>query len=380
MPLLMIPGPIEISDAVFAATRIRPPSHVAPSFKASFAASLKAMRDVWRAGPDHQPFVVAGGGTMGMESVATNLVDPGHTVLVVNTGYFGDRMAEMLRRRGANVLQVGAQVGHDVPLDSVRRALSDHRPHALFATHVDTSTGVRTDAQGLAALCRETGTLSVFDGICATAAETFEQRDWGADVVLTASQKAIGLPPGLALWVASPRAMEARRALNRPPPMSLDWLQWLPVLEAYETESNAYFSTPATTLISALEVALGELLDEGMEAVFARHEAAATRMQRSFAAMGLTSLSTAPARTLSALLYPDGASAAALPEIQAAGAIVAGGLHPQRKADYFRVGHMGVVTHDPAALRTTVEAVGTGLRAVGGQVDVAAALDAFDAG
>lgn len=378
-PLLMIPGPIEISDAVFAATHIRPASHLDPSFKASFAAALRGMRTVWQAGPHHQPFVVAGGGTLGMESVATNLVDPGHTVLVVNTGVFGDRMAEMLRRRGANVLQIGAEIGHDVPLESVRSALHDHHPHALFATHVDTSTGVRVDAQALAALCRETDTLSVFDGICATAAETFAQEDWGADVLLTASQKAIGLPPGLALWMASPRAMDARRALDCPPPMSLDWLQWLPVLQAYEHETNAYFSTPPTTLIPALEVALGELVAEGMPAVFARHEAAATRMQAAFAAMGLTSLSTAPARTLSALLWPKGASADALPAIKAAGVIVAGGLHPARKTAYFRVGHMGAVTRDPTALRRTIEAIGTGLAAVGGQVDLAAALEAFDA-
>ncbi|MCB9669905.1 MAG: aminotransferase class V-fold PLP-dependent enzyme [Alphaproteobacteria bacterium] len=377
-PLLMIPGPIEISDAVFAATCVRPASHLAPGFKHAFAGALRKMRTVWRASADHHPFVVAGGGTLAMEAAATNLVDPGHTVLVVNTGVFGDRMVEMLRRRGANVLQVGAEPGHTVPLAEVRNALHEHRPHALFATHVDTSTGVRVDVAGLAGLAREVEALSIFDGVCATGAEVFEMASWGADVYLTASQKAIGLPAGLALWMASPRALEARRALNSPPPMTLDWLAWLPILEAYGREDDAYFSTPPTTLIPALDVSLGELVEEGIDAVFARHASVAARMRGAFGAMGLQSLSHAPANTITALLWPNGADGRALAAIRDRGVIVAGGLHPVVRSTYFRVGHMGAVTRDVDALRRTVEAVGEGLRAVGGEVDVAAGLAAFD--
>jgi alanine-glyoxylate transaminase/serine-glyoxylate transaminase/serine-pyruvate transaminase len=338
------------------------------------------MRTVWQADPTHHPFVVAGGGTIGMESVATNLVAPGHTVLVVNTGYFGDRMAEMLRRRGANVLQVGAALGEVVPPDAVRTAVEAHRPHALFATHVDTSTGARLDVEGICHAIADHDVLTVFDGICATAAERFAQAAWGADVYLTASQKAIGLPAGLALWVASERALAARRSLATAPPMSLDWLEWKPVMEAYEHETNAYFSTPPTTLIPALDVALQELVDEGMEAVFTRHATAGQRMRAAFTALGLTSLTSSPAETLSALLWPDGVVPAdGLAAIREAGAVVAGGLHPLRKADYFRVGHMGVTTKRPDDLRRTVEAVGEGLRVAGGAVDVQAGLAAFDA-
>ena len=217
-PLLMIPGPIEISDEVFAATQIRPASHVAPDFKRSFHLALHAMRTIWGANDSYTPFVVSGGGTLAMESAATNLVQRGEPVLVVNTGYFGDRMAEMLHRRGAEVFQVGAQIGERVNLEEVRLALQDHKPVALFATHVDTSTGVCEDVKALAALATEAGCLSVFDGVCATAAEDFFQVDYGADVYFTASQKAIGLPPGLALWVCSPAAMDRRRALTELPP------------------------------------------------------------------------------------------------------------------------------------------------------------------
>jgi len=137
---------------------------------------------------------------------------------------------------------------------------------ALIATHVDTSTAVRVDPKPLAALARERGILSIFDGVCATAAETFDMAGWGADVYLTASQKAIGLPPGLALMIASEAALEARKArAAAPPPMYLDWEQWLPVMRAYEERRPAYFSTPATNLILALDVGLREILAEGIE-------------------------------------------------------------------------------------------------------------------
>lgn len=378
-PLLMIPGPVEIADEVLAAASIRPPSHLAPDFKAAFSRALKAMRQVWRADDTHQPFVVAGSGTLAMEAAATNLVDPGEPVLVVNAGLFGDRMAEMLRRRGAIVHQVGSRPGGTPPLEEVDAALADHRPKVLFVTHVDTSTGVRSDAQGILALARRHGALSVVDGVCATAGEPLEQGAWGADVVLTASQKAIGLPPGLALWVASPAALAARRALTVPPPMVLDWLQWLPILEAYEAEANSYFATPSTTLIPALDVGLASLLADGMPAVWARHQRAADACRAAWDAMGLVLVADSPANTLSALSWPDRVDAGALPRIAARGAIVAGGLHPALRSTTFRVGHMGDVTRHPGRVRRAVAAVGLGLRDAGGDVDVDAGLRAFDA-
>ncbi len=377
--LLMIPGPIEISDAVHRAAGARPVSHLDPVFKEHFGEVLRGLRSVFLAGEGYRSFVVAGGGTFAMESAAVNLVDPGHTVLVVNTGLFGDRMAEMLRRRGANVLQVGAAVGEAVPVDEVAEALREHRPRAVFATHVDTSTGVRLDVEGVARVAREQGVLSVFDGVCAAAAEVFRMEAWGADVYYCASQKAIGMPAGLALWVVSPRAMRAREALGSLPPLVMDWAAWEPIVRAYEEGRNAYFSTPPTTLIPALRVALGELVEEGMERVFERHARVASRMRAAFRAMGLRMLSQAPANTLTAMYWPDGVDgAAALGAIRARGVVVAGGLHPSCAAATFRVGHMGVVTRDERALVRTVRAVGEGLSDVGASVDVEAALRAFE--
>jgi alanine-glyoxylate transaminase/serine-glyoxylate transaminase/serine-pyruvate transaminase len=381
-PLLMIPGPVEVSPAVRDRFAEPPPGHLAPHLIEAFGASLERMRDVWCAAAADQPFVVAGGGTLAMDMAVSNLMEAGDRALVVSTGYFSQRLVEMLRRQGCEVVTVEAPVGDAPPPDAVRVALDSGGPppKALFATHVDTSTGVRLDPRPLVALARERGMLSVFDGVCATAAEPFPMADWGADVYFTASQKAVGLPPGLALLVASQRALAAReRRRGAPPPMFLDWHEWLPVMRAYESRRPAYFSTPATNLVRALEVGLAEILAEGLARRVALHERAGRAMRAAWRALGLTAVPVREelaANTLSALLYPEGVDASLVGRVLERGVVVAGGLHAAIRDRYFRVGHMGHAVTRAEMLERTVRAVGGALEAGGRRVDVAAAVDA----
>lgn len=362
----MIPGPIEISPSVGAAAAGAPPSHTSPGLIAAFGNALRGMRQVWRADASSQPFVIAGSGTLAMEVAAANLVGPGDRVLVVKTGYFSDRMVEILRRYGAEVAEVGAEVGDAPTVDQVRAALAAGGPwKALFATHVDTSTAVRIDPEPLARLAAEHGALSVFDGVCAVAGEPFEMEGWGADLCFTASQKAIGLPPGLALMVASDRALAARQARTAsPPPLYLDWLSWLPIHRAYEEGKPSYFATPATSLVMALAAGLAEIFEEGVEARWQAHQRAADAMRAAWAALGLRLVPKdgLAANTLSALTLPSGLKPAeVVPRIAAQGVLVAGGLHPAIRDTYIRVGHMGVVIHRPIDLERTVRAVAAGV-------------------
>lgn len=383
-PLLMIPGPVEISPRVLEAFAVAPPGHLAPRVIEAFGAALAAMRRVWLAGDEAQPFVVAGGGTVAMEMAAANLVAPGEKALVVNSGYFSDRMAEMLRRCGAEVVEVTAPVGDAPAAEEVARELDRHGNgsplKALFATHVDTSTGVRVDPEPLARLAAERGVLSAFDGVCATAGEVFRMAEWGADLYLTASQKALGLPPGLALLVAGRQALEARAVRKAdPPPMVLDFEQWLPVMRAYEEGRPSYFSTPATNLVLALEAGLGEILEAGVEAVFERHARAARALRAAWAVLGLAPVPVRPelaAHTLSALRFPPGVDASLVGRIAGHGVVVAGGLHPKIRAEYFRVGHMGYATTRPEMLLRTVEAIAAALADAGAAADAAAAREA----
>jgi alanine-glyoxylate transaminase/serine-glyoxylate transaminase/serine-pyruvate transaminase len=379
--LLMIPGPIEFTPEVMRAMGMPTTSHVAPNFIEVFGQALERLRQVFLC-PSGQPFVVAGSGTLAMDIAAANLVEPGDKALVVSTGYFGDRFAAILERYGASVKQIHAPaVGDAPPLEAVEAALNKDTYKLMTITHVDTSTAVGADVKGLAALGREYGTLVVVDGVCAVAGEEMRQEEWGIDLALTASQKAIGTPPGLALVVAGPRAMDAFR--KRKTPVGnyyADWTLWLPIMEAYEARQPGYFGTPPVNLIWALNVSLGQILDEGMDARFARHRRLSQAFKAAVAALGMQQVPVSPdksATTLTAPYFPDGVDRTMLGTVKEAGVIVAGGLHPAIKPLYFRVGHMGVVS--ASDIMATVGAIETGLAKAGHRFEPGAGLAAAQA-
>jgi alanine-glyoxylate transaminase/serine-glyoxylate transaminase/serine-pyruvate transaminase len=365
--LLMIPGPIEFEPAVMAALGAPTASHVAPDFIEVFGQSIERMRKVWMA-PSGQPFIIAGSGTLAMDITAANLVEPGDNVLVVSTGYFGDRYEELLKRYGAAVTTIHAGVGDIIEPDKVEIILKGGAFKLMTFTHVDTSTAVLVDPKTMGKLGKKYGVLTVLDGVCSVGGEEIRQEKWGIDVVLTASQKAIGVPPGLALLTASPKAISAWK--RRKTPVGnyyADWKNWLPIMEAYESRKPSYFGTPPVNHICALNVSLGQILEEGMEARFARHKKISTACKKAVDALGLKQVPTSQkhaASTMTAPYYPDGVKGSdLLPKIKEAGAVLAGGLHPDIKASYFRIGHMGAVK--PGDILATVGAIETGLPACG---------------
>ena len=369
--LLMIPGPIEFEPEVLQALGAPTTSHVAPNFIDAFGCALENMRKVWLA-PEGQPFIVAGSGTLAMELAGANLIEPGDRALVLSTGVFGDRFEDLLTRHGANVTVLHAPIGEALDLNQVEGALKGGEYKLLTVTHVDTSTAVRMPIRSIGELAQRYNVLSIVDGVCSVAGEETRQGDWGLDVVLTASQKAIGVPPGLALLVASPRAMEASSARSSSVrSYYADWAKWLPIMTAYEGRKPSYFGTPAVNLVAALDVSLRQIVDEGMSARFARHELLADAFRAAVQSLGMGFVATEPkdqANTLTACRYPNGVAAGdLLPAIKQAGVIVAGGLHPKIKAEYFRVGHMGAVCMGDVL--ATIGAIEAGLRSAGHQFE-----------
>jgi alanine-glyoxylate transaminase/serine-glyoxylate transaminase/serine-pyruvate transaminase len=365
--LLMIPGPIEFEPAVLQALGAPTTSHVAPNFIEAFGQALERMREVWLC-PSGQPFIIAGSGTLAMDIPAANLIEPGDKALVLCTGYFGDRYADLLSRYGADVIKIDFPIGGTVHPERVEDALKKADYKLLTFTHVDTSTAVRVDPAPIGRLGQKYGVLTILDGVCSVAGEKLLQEEWGIDVALTASQKAVGVPPGLALLVAGPRAMDAwRKRKTSVTNYYADWTNWLPIMEAYEERKPSYFGTPAVNLVCALNISLGQILDEGMENRFLRHQKLGEACRAALKALGLGQVpsdSSHAANTLSAPRYPDGVKGSdLLPHIKKAGAILAGGLHPQIKAEYFRIGHMGATKQGD--LLATIGAVESGLAACG---------------
>jgi alanine-glyoxylate transaminase/serine-glyoxylate transaminase/serine-pyruvate transaminase len=359
--LLMIPGPVEVDGDVLAAMGRPPVSHVSPGFVQVFGECLDGLRDVFAA-PDGQPFVVAGSGTLAMEIAVANITEPGDRAVVVDTGYFSARMADILRRHGAQVESVGAELGHAPDLAAVQAALA-RGAKILTITQVDTSTGVLTPVRELAVLGRQHDALVIVDGVCATGGQEFRQTEWDVDVCLTASQKALAVPPGLALVMARPRALEAFKSRQTPvASYYADWGLWQPVMQAYQARKPAYFGTPAVNLVAALNESVRQIKAEGMEARWARHHKLAAAFKAGIAALGIREVPVSPAvraDTLTVMYYPDGIDSTLLGRIGATGVVVAGGLYPSIASKSFRVGHMGVDTLGD--LLRTIAAIEQGL-------------------
>ncbi len=377
--LLMIPGPIEFEPEVMQAMSVPTPSHVDPNFIEKFGKSLEMMREVWLC-PSGQPFIIAGTGTLAMDIAGSNLVESGDNVLVISTGYFGERYADLLSRYGANVDILKAPVGDIVPFNEIEIQLQKKNYKLMTLTHVDTSTAVLNNAKSFGELGQKYNVLTILDGVCSVAGEEIRQEEWGIDVVLTASQKAIGVPPGLALLVASQKAIKAFD--DRKTPVAnyyCDWANWLPIMKAYEKRTPSYFGTPAVNLVIALETSLKIILNEGMENRFNRHLQTGRAFRAAMKALGLQMIPVneeVSANTLSAPFYPEGISGGELlAGISKAGIIVAGGLLPDLKTKYFRIGHMGSVNRGD--LLATVGAIESGLLQRKYQFDSAKGLQAI---
>ena len=362
--LLMIPGPIEFEPEVMQSMSIPTPSHVDSKFIETFGNALEQMKKVWLC-PSGQPFIIAGSGTLAMDIAGSNLIEAGDNALVVSTGYFGERYADLLSRYGAKVDILKAPLGGIVPIEEVEAQLNKKKYKLMTFTHVDTSTAVLNDAKSLGKLCQKYDVLSILDGVCSVAGEEIKQEEWGIDVVLTASQKAIGVPPGLALLVASEKAIKAFE--NRKTPVGnyyCDWKNWLPIMKAYESRKPSYFGTPPVNLIIALEISLKIILEEGMQNRFNKHLQAGKAFRSAIKSFGMNMIpltEEVSANTLSAPYFPEQINGGELLSgISQAGIIVAGGLLPEIKTKYFRVGHMGSINRSD--LLSTIGAIESGLR------------------
>ncbi|KAF8199146.1 pyridoxal phosphate-dependent transferase [Pholiota molesta] len=385
-----IPGPIEVADEVLYANAHPSMSHVSPDFAPVFGDCLRMIREVLLT-KDAQPFLISGSGTLGWDQVAANLVEPGEHALVLNTGYFGDSFTDCLETYGARVTQLKAPVGGTVPLDALAAALAAApTPYKLLTlTHVDTSTGVLSDAAAIAATVRRVSpaTLVVVDAVCSVASEEIRFDEWGLDVVLSASQKGLGAPPGLSVLLASPRAMQVWRDRKergvREGGYYVSWSKCVaPDHESVRGGQAAYFATPPVNLIYAFHAALS--LITGRKSAqfdpsvalptlaerFALHRAASLRIKSAAAALALAPLPLSPALSangMSALYFPPGVTAAdLLPRLAKRGVVVAGGLLAGWKEKYFRVGHMGetVVDGRRGDVERVVEALEGAMREV----------------
>ncbi|KAL7280868.1 LOW QUALITY PROTEIN: hypothetical protein ACG7TL_005812 [Trametes sanguinea] len=360
-----IPGPIEVTDEVLFANAHPSMSHVSPDFIPVFGDCIRMIREVLFTA-DAQPFIISGSGTLGWDQVSANLVEPGENVLVLNSGYFGDSFADCLRTYGAVVDELHAPFGSAVELPALETALKSKQYKLVTFTHVDTSTGVLSDAKGIAEVVRRVSpnTLVALDGVCSVASEEIQMDAWGIDVVLTASQKGLGVPPGLSILVASQKAMKVKQTHAGKKGKKCSWRACVfegrksPVTSYYASwkksasSVTAYFATPPVNLIYAFHASLTQLTKRSPSLAerFALHREASARVKKAAEELGLRQLPVDPkvaANGMTALWFPEGLKAAdLLPRLAGRDVVVAAGLHKDNKEKYFRIGHMGVSVVD----------------------------------
>ncbi|KXN65092.1 aminotransferase [Conidiobolus coronatus NRRL 28638] len=351
--LCMIPGPIEFHENVLDAVSTHATSHVDPRFINVFGETLENLREVFAA-KNAQPVVISGSGTLGWDIVASNLAQEGDNVLVLTTGYFGDRFTECFQAYKANPTQLKATPGDRPTLEQIEKALSEKEYKILTVTHVDTSTGVVSDVKAITELVRRVSpnTLVVVDAVCAAVAEELYFDEWDVDVLLTASQKAIGVPPGLSILVISQRALGVYESRTTPVANYYASLaKWLPIMKAYEARKPSYFATPAVQLIYGLNVALKQIIKTGPKAIFEAHKKAAVDFRAHVEGLGLKLVPVnheVAANAMTAVWFPEGITAADfVPHLFGKGVVVAGGLLADIGPKYFRVGHMGLSVVEP---------------------------------
>ncbi|KIY70760.1 PLP-dependent transferase [Cylindrobasidium torrendii FP15055 ss-10] len=370
--LLVIPGPIEVDDEVLYANAHPSMSHVSPDFVPVFGDCIRMTREVLQTEVG-QPFLISGSGTLGWDQpqVAANLVEPGENALVLHSGYFADSFTECLETYGAKVDQVKAPIGEAVTSDALEEALKSKKYKVVTVTHVDTSTAVLSDIKSVAATVRRVSpeTLVIVDGVCSVASEEIRFDDWDIDVVLTASQKGLGTPPGLSILVASPRAIKTFETRSVPVTSYYgSWKKWLPIMKAYESGSGAYFATPPVNLIYAFHASLKQITKSSPSLAerFALHKEVSQKVKDLAAELGIKQLPLDPAfaaNGMTALYFPGSITAAdVVGPLGQKGIVVAGGLHKDIKDKYFRIGHMGVTVVDKK--RSDIDTLLSALREV----------------
>ena len=333
---LMTAGPTPVPPAVSQAMAAPMLYHRAPAFDALYERVLTRLPQVFRTSNPVLAFAASGSGAM--ESAVANLVRPGTKVLACATGKFGERWIQLCEAYGAELVR--HEPGWGVRLDAaeIDRLLTENAGvEVVFATLSETSTGIVHDVQAIAEVVRRHDAILAVDAVSGLGAAELHQDDWGIDVAVAGSQKALMCPPGLAFASVSERALEfaARDGAGR---YYFDWGR-----TAKSQGKGASPFTPAVSLFLGLDVALGMIEEEGLENVWARHDLLARATRAGAAAMGLELYGDPDERStvVTAIELPGDVDGGKVPGALRKLGITANGGQDHLKGRILRIAHCG---------------------------------------
>jgi aspartate aminotransferase-like enzyme len=359
--LLLIPGPTNLSMRVREAMAGPQLPHVGSKFYAMFKETVGLARYVFRNEKGSQ-FVFTGTGTTGMESSVVSLVSHGDRTLTLVNGYFGHRMLMLNQVHGARADHIEFTDGKAADPDTLRKQLRKARYSVVFITHVDTSSSVANNVPELVEECAKAGVLSVVDSVCAVGGVPLDFDRLGADIVFTASQKALAGAPGAVLLACSPRAiehMEKRKAPIESYYMNL--LRWKPIMD----DPRMYLATPATQVLLALREAMTEVKEEGLENRWARHRKLGELTRKAVEGWGQRFVAEEGHRadTVTAFWVEKQNAGAVQDTLEKEhGIVVARGIYDDRDK-MLRIGHFGILTAE--TLRKALDSLGSVMKELG---------------
>jgi aspartate aminotransferase-like enzyme len=336
---LMTAGPTPLPPAVSQVMAEPMVYHRAPAFVDVYARTLGRLKEVF--GAEGDVLVFASSGTGGLESAVANLVRPGEPVLVASCGKFGERWAELSDAYGGATVHFEAGWGNKVDPADLERELSEHPDvKVVFTTLSETSTGVVNDVQALTEVAHKHDALIAVDAVSAIGAIPIPQDEWGVDVVVAGSQKALMAPPGLGFASPNERALAYAAAA----PGHRYYFDWQRTVSGQRGDPPDSPFTPAVGLILALDVALGLIEEEGLEHVYQRHRllGRATREAVKAHDLSLFGPEDENANVVTAIALPEGIDGAAVPKQMRDryGVTIAGG-QGKLKGKIARIAHCG---------------------------------------
>ena len=369
---LIAPGPTPVPARVLLASAQPVIHHRTPQFSKIFADAKNGLKEIFQTTQD--VIMLAASGTGAMESAVTNLFTPGDQVLVINGGKFGERWMKLGKTYGLEVIELKVEWGQAAKVDDVRRLLAEHAGiKGVLVQASETSTTAVHPVEEIAALTRSRDVMLVVDGITAVGVYDVPMDRWGIDALITGSQKALMLPPGLAFIALSPRAWERAKSVKTP----RFYFDLARERDNLAKDTTAW--TPAISLITGLREALLMMREEGLPRVFARHARLAAATRAAATALGLQLVAPdAPSPAVTGLYVPAAVDGKKLVGYlrDRMGVTFAGG-QDHLTGKIVRVGHLGYVGAFDVV--TAVAALEMALRKFGHPVEFGRGVAAAEA-
>ena len=338
---LLLPGPTPVPERVARAMNRSMINHRGPEFKAIHDEVVEGVKKIYHT--NQHVVIYPSSGTGGLEAAVANFIAPGDRVLAISIGVFGDRFADIARAFGAKVEQLSFPWGKRADPARIKEKLeadTNHEIKAILMTHNETSTGAYNDIKAIRKAMGDHPALTLVDSVSGLAAIDLKMDEWGLDVVVSGSQKAFMIPPGLSFLAFNDRALEVHRKRSN----SCFYWNVETSLE-YQAKGQTPF-TPPISLYYGLQEALKMIQEEGIDQITARHRHYRKLVRDSVRAMGLQLLTDdeAASPAVTSVLAPEGIGANSIRQymLEKFNIVIAGG---QKDLDdvIFRIGHLGYI-------------------------------------